>query len=379
MLLQIVFWLCACAIVYVFAGYPVLVRVMAKFVGTRVARGAIRPTVTVVIAAYNEEHNIRAKLDNVTSLDYAPGLVDVIVASDASSDDTDAIVRASKQPRIRLIRVEGRQGKTACQNIAVQNATGELVVFTDATTRIEPQALIAMVENFADPSVGCAAGSLVYETKEPNPTAAGGAAYWGYELGLRRAESALGSLVGVSGCLYTVRRSAYRPIAPELISDFVIAMRLREQGLRTVLEPRAVCFEDTLDRTGEELAMRVRVAVRSIDALVAERRLLNPFRYGCYAWQLWSHKALRYAAPFFWLVALGTSLALAGNPLYMGLFALQLLLIAAGVAGFLLHASAQRTGFLTKPYYFLLTNVASFLATLRYLKGERIVTWKPVR
>jgi cellulose synthase/poly-beta-1,6-N-acetylglucosamine synthase-like glycosyltransferase len=379
MLLQIVFWLCAGAIGYVFVGYPVLVRVMATFVGMRIERAAIRPTVTVVISAYNEAHNIRAKLDNVMSLDYEPGLVDVIVASDASSDDTDAIVRACKHPRIRLLRVEGRQGKTACQNVAVQNATGELIVFTDATTRIEPQALIAIVENFADPSVGCAAGSLVYETKQQNPTAAGGEAYWGYELGLRRAESALGSLVGVSGCLYAVRRLAYQPIAPELISDFVIAMRLREQGLRTVLEPRAVCFEDTLDRTGEELAMRVRVALRSISALVAERRLLNPFRYGRYAWQLWSHKALRYAAPFFWLVALGTSFTLAGNRLYLALFALQLLLIAAGIAGFLLHTRAQRTGFLTKPYYFLLTNVASFLAILRYLKGERIVTWKPIR
>jgi cellulose synthase/poly-beta-1,6-N-acetylglucosamine synthase-like glycosyltransferase len=376
---QLVFWICACVIAYVFVGYPVVVRVLAKFAGNSIARAPIRPTITVVIAAYNEERGIRAKLDNVMSLEYAPGLVDVIVASDASSDNTEAIVRAYGHSCVRLVRVEGRRGKTACQNVAVQNATGEVVVFTDATTQIDPHALIAMVENFADPTVGCAAGLLVYKAKSENPTAHGGAAYWSYELRLRRAESALGSLVGVSGCLYAVRRSAYRPIAPELISDFVIAMRLREQGLRTVLEPAAVCFEETLDQTGEELSMRVRVAVRSINALVAERRLLNPLRYGLYAWQLWSHKALRYAAPFFWIIALCTSFGLAANPLYMGLFALQLLLIAAGVAGFLLHASVQRPGFLTKPYYFLLTNVASFLATLRYLKGERIVTWKPIR
>jgi cellulose synthase/poly-beta-1,6-N-acetylglucosamine synthase-like glycosyltransferase len=183
----------------------------------------------------------------------------------------------------------------------------------------------------------------------------------------------------VSGCLYAVRRSAYRPIAAELISDFVIAMRLREQGLRTVLEPAAFCFEATLERTDQELSMRVRVAVRSINALVAERRLLNPFRYGVYAWQLWSHKVLRYGSPFFWLGALGTSLALAASPLYLGLFVLQLLLIAAGSAGFLLHARARSTGLLTKPYYFLLTNIASFLAVLRYLRGERIVTWEPMR
>jgi len=379
MLLQGVFWVCACVMVYVYAGYPLLVKILAKYIGNPVARAPIRPTVTVIIAAYNEERGIRLKLDNVTRLDYPSELVNVLVTSDASSDGTDAIVAAYDPSRVRLVRVEGRRGKTACQNIAVEAASAEIVVFTDATTRVDPHALIALVENFADASVGCAAGSLVYEAKAENATAHGGAAYWSYELGLRRAESALGSLVGVSGCLYAVRRSAYRPIAPELISDFVIAMRLREQGLRAVLEPAAVCFEETLDKTGQELSMRVRVAVRSINALVAERRLLNPVRFGRYAWQLWSHKVLRYFSPFFLLVMLTTSLAMAANPLYLAMFALQLLLIAAGIAGYLLHASSMRPGLLTKPYYFLLTNIASFLATVRYLKGDRIVTWKPIR
>jgi cellulose synthase/poly-beta-1,6-N-acetylglucosamine synthase-like glycosyltransferase len=379
MLCQAIFWLCACVIVYVYAGYPVIVRAIARFATRSIARAAIRPSVTVVIAAYNEARDIEAKLDNVTSAEYPAELVDVIVTSDASSDGTDAIVLAYDPVRVRLVRVEGRRGKTACQNAAVAIATGEIVVFTDATTRIDPRALAKLVENFADPAVGGVAGSLVYETTSQNPTAQGGTAYWSYELGLRRAESALGSLVGVSGCLYAVRRSAYRPIAPELISDFVIAMRLREQGLRTVLEPAALCFEATLEQTGPELSMRVRVAVRSISALVAERRLLNPFRYGRYAWQLWSHKVLRYGSPCFWLTALGSSLALAASPFYLGLFALQLLLIAAGTAGFLLDARGVRTGLFTKPYYFLLTNLASFLAILRYVKGERIVTWTPVR
>jgi cellulose synthase/poly-beta-1,6-N-acetylglucosamine synthase-like glycosyltransferase len=374
---QVVFWLCACVIVYVYAGYPFLIRLLARFAGKGVARAEIRPTMTVVIAAYNEARGIGAKLQNVASLEYPADLVDIIVASDASSDATDEIVKAFDASRVRLVRVEGRKGKTACQNAAMQSATGEIVVFTDATTRIETHALSALAANFADPTVGCAAGSLVYETTSRNPTGEGGAAYWSYELSLRRAESALGSLVGVSGCLYAVRRSAYRPIAPELISDFVIALHLYEQGMRTVLEPKAVCFEETLAQGAQELAMRVRVAVRSINALMAERRLLNPLRFGRFAWQLWSHKVLRYASPLFWIVALATSLALAANPFYLALFALQILVIAAGIAGFLLHA--QRPGLLTKPYYFLLTNVASLLAMLRYLKGERIVTWKPIR
>jgi cellulose synthase/poly-beta-1,6-N-acetylglucosamine synthase-like glycosyltransferase len=374
---QVLFWLCSCVIVYVYAGYPILIQCLARIMGKNVARSPIQPTVTIVIAAYNEAAGIRAKLDNVSSLEYSAGMVDVIVTSDASSDATDEIVRTYDPQRVRLVRVEGRRGKTACQNAAMQSATGEIVVFTDATTRIEAHALNALTANFADLSVGCAAGSLVYETAAHNPTGAGGAAYWSYEVKLRRAESALGSLVGVSGCLYAVRRSAYRAIAPELISDFVIALQLREQGLRTVLEPAAVCFEDTLAQPGQELAMRVRVAVRTIYALVAERRLLNPIRYGSFAWQLWSHKVLRYASPLFWIIALATSLALAAQPLYLALFALQILLILAGMAGFVLQT--KRPGLLTKPYYFLLTNVASLLAIFRYARGERIVTWKPIR
>jgi cellulose synthase/poly-beta-1,6-N-acetylglucosamine synthase-like glycosyltransferase len=374
---KVLFWVCAGALAYVYIGYPIVVRCLARLSGTGVARAAIQPPVTVVIAAYNEARGIRGKLDNVTSLLYPPGLLDVIVASDASSDETDEIVRAYDPSRVRLVRVEGRKGKTACQNMALQSATGEIVVFTDATTRIEPHALGALAENFADQSVGCAAGSLVYVATGRNPTGEGGTAYWSYELGLRRAESALGSLVGVSGCLYAVRRSAYRPIAPELISDFVIALHLHEQGLRTVLEPGAVCYEETLDRAAQELSMRVRVAIRSINALVAERRLLNPLRHGRYAWQLWSHKVLRYASPLFCIATLVTSALLAPDPLYLALFALQVLLIAAGIGGFILRTKGA--GLLSKPYYFLLTNVASLLAILRYLKGERSVTWKPIR
>jgi cellulose synthase/poly-beta-1,6-N-acetylglucosamine synthase-like glycosyltransferase len=376
-LIKILFWLSAGIITYIYVGYPVLVRWLARLMGKPVARALGKPRVTVVIAAYNEASSIRRKLDNVSGLQYPAELFDIVVASDASSDETDAIVKSYAPGRVRLVRVEGRKGKTACQNAAVLDATGEIVVFTDATTRIEPHALGALAANFADPSVGCAAGSLVYEAKGRNTTGEGGTAYWSYESTLRRAESDFSSLVGVSGCLYAVRRAAYRPIPPELISDFVIALRLHEQGLRTVLEPAAICYEETLDRAGHELSMRVRVAIRSINALVVERRLLNPLRHGRYAWQLWSHKALRYASPLFWIVALMTSGLLAADPLYLALFVLQMLVIAAGIGGFLLRTSGA--GILAKPYYFLLTNLASFLAILRYLKGERSVTWKPIR
>ena len=375
----ILFWSCCLLLTYVYVLYPVLVAALAARYGRPVHRGDALPSVTIIVTVYNEEKCIRAKLDNLAELNYPPELLDVIVGSDASSDSTEAIAASYDRLRVRLLRVEGRQGKTACQNAAAASAKGEVLIFTDATTRLHADAVRRLVENFADAAVGCVAGRLDYVTDVENLTGRGGRAYWDYEVRLRAGESLLGSLIGVSGCLYAVRRSAYRPIHPYLISDFVIAMRMREQGLRTILAPDAVCFEATLDRGHEELAMRTRVAARSLNALVAERRFLNPARYGLFAWQLWSHKVLRYATPLLWLIAIGANLALASQMPYLVLLLAQFALIAAGAVGFLLQQRGHKLGLLTRPYYFLLTNVASLIATLRYLQGERIVTWTPIR
>lgn len=375
----ILFWSCCLLLAYVYVLYPVLVTALAARYGTPVHRGDAFPTVTIIVTVYNEEKCIRAKLDNLAELNYPPKIVDVIVASDASSDSTEKIASNYNRLPVRVLRVEGRQGKTACQNAAASWANGEVLIFTDATTRLHSEAVRRLVENFADPAVGCVAGRLDYVTDIENLTGSGGRAYWDYEVRLRAGESLLGSLIGVSGCLYAVRKSAYRYIHPHLISDFVIAMRMREQGLRTVLAPDAVCFEATLDRGQQELAMRTRVAARSLNALVAERRFLNPAKYGLFAWQLWSHKVFRYATPLLWLIAIGANLALTGQVLYLILLLAQFALIAAGGVGFLLQLRGRKLGLLTRPYYFLLTNVASLIATLRYLQGERMVIWTPIR
>jgi len=376
----VIFWTFAGIVGYVYVLYPLIVRVLAAIFGRAVAgQRGYRPTVTVVITAYNEQKSIAVKLANVLALDYPRELLDVVVVSDASSDQTDEIVRSYGSPQVRLQRVEGRVGKTACQNAAAAAAAADIVVFTDATTHLRSDALAVMMENFSDPQVGCVAGLLIYQAKAHSLTAAGGVSYWGYEVALRDAESRLGTLIGVSGCLYAVRRSAYREISPALISDFVIAMRMREQGLRTVLERRAVCFEETLDRSGAELSMRVRVALRSINALVSERRFLDPLRDPLYAWQLWSHKLLRYSSPYCLLLTLIACLALAQRPFYRLALLVECGLIMAGIAGFLLQLKARRMGLLGKPYYFLLTNLASAIATARFLRGERMITWNPIR
>jgi len=375
----LVFWACCSLLLYVYAVYPLAVRMLASWVGVPVRRGSALPTVTIIVTAYNEERCIRAKLDNLAGLSYPPELVNILVASDGSSDATEQIAGCYHGGRVRVLRLDGRRGKTACQNAAAAVATGEVLVFTDATTRLKSDALRHLVDAFADAAVGCVGGLLVYVAEVDNVTGREGRTYWSYEVQLRAAESSLGSLIGVSGCLYAVRRSAYRPIDPTLISDFVIAMRMREQGLRTVLAPDALCFEATLDHGRHELSMRIRVAIRSLNALIRERRFLNPWKHGYFAWQLWSHKVLRYASPLLWLGALAANFALAGSRVYLLPLVAQIALLVSGAVGFILQDNQVKLGLFGKPYYFLLTNIASLVATLRYLQGERMVIWNPIR
>lgn len=378
-MLESLLWGSLAILAYIYVGYPLLALVLGRLFGRPVACGEWTPTVTLVITAYNEEKQIADKLRNVLELDYPQDRLEVIVASDASSDGTDRIVRDHPAPNVRLLRVEGRLGKTACQNAAAEAATGDVLVFTDATTVVTPGSLRAIVRNFHDPDVGAVAGRLTYLARQQDATGSGGTSYWGYEIALRMAESRLGSLIGVSGCLYGVRRSAYRPIDPGLISDFVIAMVVREQGLRTVLEPDATCYEDTLDRPDRELSMRVRVTLRSLVAIATQRRFLDPLRFGAFAWQLWSHKLLRYLSPVFCLVALLSNIALALQGRYEALLALQLAAIAAGLLGFAQPRVLGGSRLFAQPYYFLLTNLASAISIVRFLRGEKVVTWTPVR
>lgn len=379
-MIEFLFWTASLILVYVYVLFPVLVRSLASRFGTVVTEADLPLSVSIIVTAYNEEKGILAKLENLLALDYPNELVDIIVASDASSDATDQLVRNCGCARVQLLRIEGRQGKTSCQNAAAAIARGQILVFTDATTRLDTRALRALVRRFASSDIGCVAGRLMYVSRTQNVTGQGGEAYWDYEIKLRLAESALGSLIGVSGCLYAVRRSAYRAINPGLISDFVVSMKMREQSLRTVLAANAVCYEETLNRGTQEMSMRVRVAIRSINALICERQFLNPWRYGLFAWELWSHKLLRYLSPFLWLIALGTNIALISrNSLYALLLVCQIVVILAGTAGFVLQSRLAKLGVLSKPYYFLLTNIASFIAALRYVRGERMVTWKPLR
>jgi cellulose synthase/poly-beta-1,6-N-acetylglucosamine synthase-like glycosyltransferase len=367
-------------VVYTYAGYPLLAYLLARVRPRPVRRADIEPTVSVIIAAYNEEQAIGAKIENTLSLDYDPARLEVIVASDCTSDRTHEIVRGFADRGVRLWRQPERHGKTAAQNAAVRVASGEVLVFSDATTVYDRDALRKIVRSFADPQVGCATGHVVYVDPASTAVGRGAKSYWGYEQFLKHCESRFNSLVGVHGCLYAVRASAYRDLAHDMSSDFVGASEIRMQGLRTVYDPEAISSEVTNRRARDEFRSRVRMIEQTMSALYRYRAVLDPVRYGLYAVQMISHKVLRYVVPVC-LVAmfLASAVAASGSVLYAAAFVGQAVFYLAAAVGWLVERAGARLGPLALPYYFVLANAASLAAFVKFVRGQKHVVWEPIR
>jgi cellulose synthase/poly-beta-1,6-N-acetylglucosamine synthase-like glycosyltransferase len=378
--MKVIFWAAAAALAYTYVGYPALVWAVSRLRPRAVRRGESEPTVTVIITAYNEERDLASKLDNTLALDYPADKLEVLVASDCSSDRTDEIARSYAARGVRLHRQAERLGKTAAQNAAVELARGEVILFSDATTLYRPDVLRAMAPNFADPTVGCVAGKLIYVDPSSSSTGSGAKSYWGYETFLKTHESRACSLIGASGCLYAVRRSAYVPLYHEACSDFIIATKMVEQGLRAVYEPAAVCTEETNRQAAKEFRMRVRVIAQTYTDLWRHRALLNPLRGGFYSVELLSHKILRYLVPVFLALTLAAALALVGSGrLYALAAAAQVAFYAAAALGWLLGRAGVRSRLLALPAYFVLSNAAAVAAFYKFVRGERYARWEPIR
>ena len=383
--MELAFWSCLALAAWAYVGYPACLAVLARARRRTLRHAAIEPTVTVIVCAHNEEKDIGAKLDATLALDYPPSRLEVIVASDCSTDRTHEIVRGFESRGVRLVALPERRGKTAAQNAAVREARGEVLVFTDATTRFRPGMVRTLVAPLADPRVGCVGAELEYVSEAGSLVGKGGGLYWRYEKKVKELESEVNSLIGVSGCLYATRAALYRPIEADLISDFTIVLDTFAQGYVTAYARGTVSVEKTNEDTGREFEMRTRVVIRTIHALVRRARMLNPLRYGLFAFQLWSHKVARYLVPELLAGALVASLVLAARswpraPLFQALATLQV----AGYLGAaaLWWASRQfglRATVLSAPIYFVQVNAAATWGLLSYLRGERKITWTTAR
>ena len=375
MVLAVLFWLGLALGLYPYVGYPLFAAALARVRRRAVARGAGRPRVSILISAYNEARHIEATIRNKLGSDYA-GELEILVASDESTDGTDDIVAriAAVDPRVRLWRQVPRQGKTAALNHLVALAGGEILVFSDANSLYRADTLRLLVANFADPQVGYVTGKMVYVNPDGALVGDGCTAYMRYENALRSIETDLGCVVGVDGGVDAVRKALYRPMTADQLPDFVLPLSVVQQGYRVVYEPAALLEEDALTDGSAEFRMRVRVALRALWALKDKSALLYGQAGWLFAWQLWSHKLLRYLSfvPFTIAWLAGAVLALDGG-LYAGLFAGYCAVLGAALLGSRgVTAAPARYA-----YYFALLNVASAVAVRRYLRGEKQVLWQP--
>ena len=339
------------------------------------------PTVSISLPAYNEERSIGRTLDTLLRIDYPADRLQILVVSDASTDGTDDIVRQYADRGVNLLRLPTRGGKTAAENAAGPHLTGEIVVNTDATIRILPDALKPLVRVFQDPSIGVASGRDLSVGDVTSEATEGESGYVGYEMSVRAMETRLGGIIGASGCFYAIRRPLHTSLFPAALSrDFAAALISKEHGYRAVSVDEAVCLVPRATSIRSEYRRKVRTMARGLDTLWYKRHMLNPFTHGGFALKLISHKLCR------WLVFLTLPLSLVGlSLLAVGSVAARWILglaLFGLIAGFGAMRRAERRPvprLVSFTAFIFASNLAGLLAWVKALRGERNPIWEPTR
>lgn len=378
----LIFWMCVTVIFFAYAGFPIVLLCSSLFRNQRIEKKPITPSITLIIAAYNEEHCIVQKLENALELDYPPDALEIIVASDGSTDRTEAIVRERFGHRVTLLSLP-RRGKIFALNDAIEHSTGEILAFSDANTILHPKALKKLVMNFADPQIGGVCGNQVYLHRDDQEhTTRGEKLYWDYDKWLKKLENRTGSIVAADGAVYAIRRKLFRvPASSAVTDDFAISTAVIEQGFRLVFEREALAFEKLSPGAKQEFRRKVRIMNRGLRAVMLRRALLNPFHFGIYSLTLFSHKILRRLVPFFLLVLFIVSIFLSTKAYpYLWFAAAQAVFYGWAAIGYLLRNTIAGTfKVFYIPAFYCLVNLAAAVAVLKLIAGQKIVLWEPQR
>jgi GT2 family glycosyltransferase len=376
-----VFVAAAALLTWTYAVFPVLLLVRGRFVRRPYTVADISPSVTVVVAAHDEEAAIDARLRNLLALDYPPDRLQIVVASDGSSDRTVELARRH-EPAVRVLDLP-RIGKAAALGAAVAESHAEILVFTDANSAYDPDAVRTLVRPFADPSVGGVAGNQVYlpPSGRREGSAAGERGYWDADRIFKTAESDAGSVVSATGAIYAIRRELFSPVPDDVTDDFHETLAVVDAGRRFVFAPDAVAWEPVAPSGEAEFDRKVRVMVRGLRCVVRWRRLLDPRRTGFFAADLLTRKVLMRTMAVPLLALLGSSLMLSRRSRFARALAVaQVAGYAMGAAGIRLERDRGHAPRLVAlPAYFCLVQVASLVATWRLLRGRRIDRWQPAR
>jgi len=373
--MKVIFFGSIILIFFTYCGYPLSLYLL----GLRKRRMVEKDTkifdITMIIAAYNEEKRIKEKLQNTLELDYPQDKMQIIVTSDGSVDKTNKIVAGFRNKGIELLTLKERKGKENSQKEAVKLARGEILVFTDVATRLLPGGLKEIVYNFADPTVGCVSSVDKLIGRDGQPSGEG--TYVKYEMWLRKLETEVNSLVGLSKSFFAARKEVCRDFSSEMQSDFRTVFNSIKLGLRAVSDPDSIGYYHDISDGKKEFDRKVRTVLRGLTVFFQNTDLLNFYKYGLFSYQLISHKLLRWLVPGFLIIAFISNLFLASVSIwYAIIFTCQ-----TGFYGLAAFGRSQAAKFenplIKVPTYFVTVNTAIMIAWWRFLNGQRIAMWTP--
>jgi len=362
-------------IFYAYVGYPLSLMLLGLFRRKITKKQSILPKVSFIITAHNEEKRIKKKIENTLELDYPRERIQIIVSSDASTDLTNAIVKSFENKGILLLAMKDRRGKERAQKEALKIANGEIIIFSDVATMLDTQALKAIISNFADSKVGCVSSEDRMIGLDGKPCTEG--IYVQYEMSLRRLESKINSLVGLSGSFFAARKEVCQDFSEELQSDFRTVLTSVKLGLRGVSDPQAIGYYQDVPDDKEEFDRKVRTVLRGITVFFRHLELLNVFGYGFFSYQYFCHKLLRWLVPVFLSIAFVSNAILAlGSLVFLILFIGQLTFYSLAVIGWRMN-NLSSNRLIKIPMYFLVVNASILVGWWKYLAGHRVVMWQP--
>lgn len=373
--MEFIFWLAVIGSIYSYFLYPLS---MMLFPARRVdvsSSNSDFPSVSIIVTAHNEQQRIEDKIRNTLAIDYPKEKLEIIVASDASTDTTDMIVQGFAATGIRLVRAHERKGKEYAQWHAIRAARGDILVFSDVATRIPADGVLLMVANFSDLKVGAVSSEDRFVNESGGVVGEG--AYVRYEMWLRRLESRVNGLVGLSGSFFAARKQVCQEWDIAVPSDFNTALNCARLGYVAVTDPKVNGYYSDIKDERREYQRKLRTVIRGLSALFAKPQVLNPLQFGLFAYQVWSHKLMRWLVPWFLLTALLTNVAIINlHWIYITSMAVQILFYGLIITGLLIKP-LRCVAIVKLPFFFAQVNFAIAHATLAFFLGKRMTTWEP--
>ncbi len=374
--MEIFFWVLIFFIIATYPGYITVLVLLNKIIGKDIVQKDIEPSVSLIIAAYNEESVIKDKIINSLELDYPKEKLEIIIVSDCSSDKTDEIVKGYESERLKFIGLEKRGGKTAAQNESLKYVKGEILVFSDADIMYSKNAIRKLVQNFYEPSIGCVGGKLRYGSDRTIEGVKEKRMYSSFDQYIKYLESRIKSCIGVDGAIYAVRKTLARPFPEWLTSDFLTPLDVISQGYRVVFEDEALTFAEIASSAKAEFQRKIRTVKVGITVLYAKRELLNLFRYPWASFFLLFHKVFRWIIPYIMiLLFLDSIVVFESGFLYQLIFYLQLMFYSFAIIG-IFFRKRKPVKIFTVPFYFCLYNSCAIIGFFKFLFAKKSEIWE---